>query len=116
MDVKSLYTIIPNNEGTEAVKEKLNVQSDKLIATKVIIKFLLLILTLNNFIFSSISYLQIKRFAMGTIYEPSYADIFVGKFESSHICPYIRNKTITYLRYIDDLFTSGKAQRRNYCY
>ena len=59
MDVKSLYTNIPNNEGIEAVKEKLNAQIDKPIATKVITKLLFLILTLNNFIFNCIIYLQI---------------------------------------------------------
>ena len=66
MDVKSLYTNIPNHEGKEAVKEKVNAQTDKLIATKVITKFLFLISTLNNFIFNSIYYLQIKGCAMGT--------------------------------------------------
>ena len=50
MHVKSLCTSIPNHEGIQAVKEKLNAQSDKPIATKVIIKFISLILTLNNFI------------------------------------------------------------------
>ena len=36
MDLKSLYTNIPNHEGIEAVKEKLNAETNKLIATKVI--------------------------------------------------------------------------------
>ena len=48
MDVKSLFTNIPYHEGMERVKEKLNAQTDKSIAAKVIIKFLFLILTLNN--------------------------------------------------------------------
>ena len=58
MDVKSLYTSISSHEGTEAVKEKLNAQSEKPIAAKVTIKPLFLILTLNNFIFNSINYLH----------------------------------------------------------
>ena len=103
MDVKSLYTNITNNESIEEVKEKLDGQNNKPIATKVI-KFLFLILTLNNFIFNSINYLQIKTCAMGTIYAPSYANIFMEKFELAHIYPYIRDKTKTYLQYRDLFF------------
>ena len=44
------------------------------VATKVI-TFLALILTLNNFIFNSKFYLQIKGCAMGTICAPTYANI-----------------------------------------
>ena len=58
MNVKSLYTNIPIPEGIEVVKEKLNAESEKPIATKAITKLLLLILILNNFIFNRISYLQ----------------------------------------------------------
>ena len=77
MDVKSLYTNILNHEGMEAFKEKLNAQSDRPIATKAIIKFLFVTLTLNNYMFNYISYLQIKVCAIGTICAPSYANIFM---------------------------------------
>ena len=40
MDVKPLYSNIPNHERIESVKQKPNVQTEKSIATKVIIKFL----------------------------------------------------------------------------
>ena len=79
MDLKSLYANIRKHEGMEAVKEKLIAQRDKPIATKVIVKFLFQILTLNNFIFNSINYVQIKGCAMGTITTPPYANIFKGK-------------------------------------
>ena len=92
------------------VKEKLNDQADKPIATKVIIKFLFfLIFTLNNFIFSSINYLQIKGCTMGTICAPSCANIFMGKFEKTDIYPYIRENKITCFWYIDDLFFIWKG-------
>ena len=53
MDVKALYTSIPNNEGIAAVQRKQDNYTKKTVATKVITTFLALILTLNNFIFNS---------------------------------------------------------------
>ena len=38
---------------------------------------------------------------MGTICVLSYANIYMGKFKSTHIYRYIREKTITCLRYIE---------------
>ena len=104
LDVKSLYTNIPNNEGIKAVREAYDNHPNKTVATKVIITFLSLILTLNNFVFNSINYLQIMGCAMGTICAPAYANIFMAQFEKQHIYPYIKNKSILYLRYIDDIF------------
>ena len=49
LDVKSLYTNIPNNESIKAVKESYEKYKEKTVSTKVIITFLSLILTLNNF-------------------------------------------------------------------
>ena len=41
---------------------------------------------------------------MGTICAPAYANIFMAQFEKQHIYPYIKNKSVLYLRYIDDIF------------
>ena len=57
LDVKSLYTNIANNEGIKAVKESYEKYKEKTISTKVIITFLSLILTLNNFVFNCTHYL-----------------------------------------------------------
>ena len=102
--VKSLYTNIPNSEGIAGVKNGYNNYPKKPIATKVITTFLALILTLNNFIFNCKHYLQIKGCAMGTICAPAYADIFMVSFESKFIYPYLKEKVITFLPFIDDLF------------
>ena len=80
MDVKSLYTNIPNSEGIAAVKNAYDNYPKKLIATKVITTFLALILTLNNFIFNCKHYLQIKGCAIGTICSPAYANISAASF------------------------------------
>ena len=104
MDVKALYTNIPNHEGIEAVKETLNNHAKKPIATRVIIKFLYLILTLNNFVFNGINYIQKIGCAMDTICAPAYANNFMEKFEKLHIYPYLRNFSTLYCRFIDDIF------------
>ena len=92
MDVRSLYTNIPNDEGVNAVKEALDKEPNKTVKTSVITAFLYLILTLNNFIFNGKHYLQTKGCAMGTICAPTYANIFMGKFEETHIYPLINKK------------------------
>ena len=103
MDVRSLYTNIPNNEVLQAVTDALNASPTQL-PTRVITTFLFLILTLNNFIFNGINYLQRTGCAMGTKCAPSYANIFMGMFEERHIYPRITEKTRIFLRYNDDLF------------
>ena len=108
MDVRSLYTNIPNGEGIQAVRDSLNASSSR-IPTRVITTFLTLILTLNNFIFNGVNYLQTKGCAMGTKCAPTYANIFMGKFENTHIYPRISNKTRIFLRYMDDLFFVWKG-------
>ena len=104
IDAKSLYTNIPNNEGIASVKKKYDHYPNKTIPTKIIVTFLALILTLNNFIFNSKFYLQIKGCAMGTICAPSYANIFMSEFEEKHIYPLIKNKSVIYLCYIGNIF------------
>ena len=52
--------------------------------SRVITKFLYLLVTLSNFIFTGVRYVQIKGCAMGTIFARVYANI--GKiWKTSHI-------------------------------
>ena len=111
LGVKSLYTNIPNKEGIKAVKESYEKYKEKTVSTKVIITFLSLILTLNNFVFNCTHYLQTMGCAMGTICAPSYANIFMANFEAKHIYPYIKEKSLLYLRYIDDIFMIWKSTK-----
>ena len=105
MDVKALYTSIPNKEGVAAVTRKRgNYTERKTLASKVIAKFLALILTLNSLIFNSKFYLQIKSFVMGTICAHTYPNVFMSDFEERYIYPLIENKSSSYLRFIDDVF------------
>ena len=100
LDIKSLYANILNHERIEAVTSGLNSLFQESIAMKVIIKFLFLILTLNNFVFNGIHYLQKIGCAMGTICAPNCANIFMGK----NIYPYINLFSNFYYWFINDVF------------
>ena len=81
LDVKPLYTNIPNSEGIKAVKTSLDNFRRNTIATKVTTTFLSLILTLNNFVFNCKNYIQMTVCGIKTICTPSYANIFMDHFE-----------------------------------
>ena len=93
MDVRLLHTNIPNAEAISAVKRAFGNYSKKTTTTKVISRFLAFILTLNDFIFNCIHYLQIKGCSMGTICVPAYVNIFMANFELKYIYPCIIDKT-----------------------
>ena len=103
MDVRALYTNIPNEEGIRSVKSVLN-KNGKTSLAEVLAKFLQLILTCNNFVFNNENYIQTKGCAMGTICAPSYANLFMESFEEENIYPKIKELILIYLRYIDDIF------------
>ena len=63
-----------------------------------------MILTWNNFVFNCTHYLQTISCAMGTICAISYANIVMANFEAKRICPYLKEMSLLYLRYIDDIF------------
>ena len=89
MDVKALYTNIPNDEGPQALKEALDQKQNQSLASRVIVTVMSLILTLNNFVFNDKNYLQVKGCAMGTISAPPYANIFMVSLKKvTYICTY----------------------------
>ena len=104
LDIKSLYTSIPNVEGIKTVRKSLGNHPKRTMATKVITTFLALILKLNIFIFNSRNYLQTKGCAMGTICAISCANIFMDHFGKKLIYPYIKGFSLIYLRFADDMF------------
>ena len=113
MYVRSLYTNIPNDEGLQAVRDALNASTTRL-PTRIITTFLFLILTLNNFIFNGINYLQRTGCVMGTKCAPSYANIFMGMFEQRYISSNYGKNTYscatltTYLSFGQDRATTRK--------
>ncbi|XP_064633637.1 uncharacterized protein LOC135491594 [Lineus longissimus] len=108
LDVTSLYTNNPTEEGKRAVARHLvrhrpgghNVIGP---TNQSIIRLLDLVLTKNNFQFINQNYLQISGTAMGTKVAPSFANLFMADFEDR----YVYNQPIKphfWGRFIDDIF------------
>ena len=105
LDVSSLYTNIPHNEGIDACRHFLDTRNrtSSTISTETLCDLIRMILTMNNFTFHDRHYLQIHGTAMGTRMAPSYANLFLAKFETDALLrapfqPYI------WWRFIDDIF------------
>ena len=105
LDVTSLYTNIPNDEGINAVRQSLSKSRDytQNPTNNSICELLSLVLKCNNFQFDNKHYLQIGGTAMGTKVAPSFANIFMGWFEDNFVYTY-KLQPILWKRYIDDIF------------
>ena len=49
---------------------------------------------------------------MGTKCAPTYASLFMGRFEETHILPWIKDKILLYVRYIDGIFFIWKGSKQ----
>ena len=80
-DVSSLYTDIPHNEGIAACRHYLDTRtrSNSTVLTETLYDLLRIILIMNV---DDKHYLQIHGTAMGTKMAPSYANLFLAKFET----------------------------------
>ena len=104
MDVKSLYTVIPNHEGLNALKHYLDLRVTQEPPTETILRLAELVLTLNNFEFYGSHYQQVRGVAMGTRMGPSYACLYMGYVEHTFHAQYTGPKPLIYRRYIDDIY------------
>ena len=81
MGITSLDTVIPNNEGLQALNYFLNQRLVKKPSSETLLDLAELVLTLNCFSFGDNYYEQINGVAMGSKMGPSYANLFVGYIE-----------------------------------
>ena len=51
---------------------------------------------------------------MGTICAPAYANIFMAEFEQTYVHPLIKDKSINFLLYIDDIFIVWKKSEKQF--
>lgn len=103
MDVVSLYTNIPHEEGLRYVESYLDTIPSPILPSKAIIPLLELVLKYNNFSFGDEHFVQIHGAAMGSRVSPNYANLFMGKFEEKMLTSF-EVKPFVFYRYIDDIF------------
>ena len=89
LDLKSMYSNIPTEEGIEAFRQELDKRVDKTIPTNFLIKLLRLVLESNVFEFNREFFIQLLGTAMGTRAAPTYANIFMNRLEKRMLenCP-----------------------------
>ena len=106
LDVSSLYTNIPTEDGIHAALQAIENWENKdplCPPTNWLKKLLELILYQNVFRFNDKFYIQKQGTAMGTKMAPAYANIFMGTLESK-ILSETNPSPIHWKRYIDDIF------------
>ena len=106
MDVKGLYTNIPNRDGLVALKYHLERRQNEEneIPNTTILRLAELVLTENCMEFDHQYYKQISGTMMGTPFGPEYACCFMIYVEERFFDQYQHDKPSVYLRYIDDIF------------
>ena len=100
MEVTSLYTVIPNNEGLQALKYFFNHRPIKKPSLETLLRLAEMVITLNCFSFGDSYYKQINGVAMGTKMGLSYANLY-----------YHGPKPDLYKRYIDDCVGATSSSR-----
>ena len=105
MDVTSLYTNIPQEEGLTLVCQAYEEFHDKNppIATHFLKEMLSVILKENSFQFNGKDYLQIHGTAMGTKMAVAFTNIFMAKIEQAILRQSTKNP-LAWKRFIDDIF------------
>ena len=111
MDIKSLYTVILNNDGLAALQHFLNKRSVLDPPTCTLVRLAELVLTLYTFTFNGNFYQQTGGIAMGSRLGPNYACLFVGHIEEQIFKQFLSNKPDLYKRYIDDIVGAASCSR-----
>ena len=114
MDVSSLYTNIPQEEGTEIVCKAYDSfhNYNPPIPTRFLREMLGLILNENSFQFNGENYLQTHGTTMGTKMAVSFANIFMAKIETTLI-QQSETKPKEWRRYIDDIFSLWDSHEKD---
>ena len=107
MDVTSLYTVIPHQDGLLALQHFLDRRQNLDPPSHIIVRLAELVLSLNAFQFDGSFFRQKCGVAMGTKMGPSFANLFVGYVEMALFDSLPDPHPDFYGRYIDDIFGFG---------
>ena len=113
MDVTSLYTNIPQEEGITTICHAYDTfyTATPPIPTHYLREMLRLILQENSFQFNGKDFLQTHGTAMGTKTAVSFANIFIAKIEAAIIDQH-STRPLLWKRYIDEVFSYGTLTER----
>ena len=103
MDIKSLYTVIPNNSGLEALAYFLNKRPALDPPTSTVTRLAELVLALNAFTFNGDFYQRIGGVAMASKMSPNYACPLDGYVEGRIVSQYHGSVPQLHKRYLDDV-------------
>ena len=103
LDVESLYTCIPIEDGIRAVSRAFLLNPDPSRPDLTLLSLLRLTLTTNNFSFDDQEWLQTHGVAMGKAYGGSFANLFLGHWEKLALSSF-EPTTNLWLRFQDDIF------------
>uniref|UniRef100_A0A803JHB8 Reverse transcriptase domain-containing protein n=1 Tax=Xenopus tropicalis TaxID=8364 RepID=A0A803JHB8_XENTR len=107
VDVTSLYSCIPHDKGLQAIAYHLETYSTYDTFTKdFILDSITYLLSHNFFKFDGTFYLQKCGTSMGAKFAPTYANLYMGWWEETHIyggTHDLLSNIVFYKRYVDDL-------------
>ena len=113
MGIKSLYTVIPNDEGLVSPKYFLDKWEVKDPPTDTLVCMAELVLTLNTFEFKGEYYKQVGGVEMGSRLGPNYVCLFVGYVEKRMLAEYTGRKPDLYKRYMDDVASAASGSEQD---
>ena len=104
LDVTSLHTNMPHDEGLDACREALDTREVLDPSTDDIIKLIYLVLKRSNFSFDNTHYLPKHGTAMGTRMAPLLCKSIYGPTRKRFAATGRDKKPTTWWRYINDIF------------
>ena len=113
MDITSLYTVIPNDGGLQALAFYLDQRTVRDPPTNTLIRLAELVLTLNAFSFNGQYFRQIGGVAVGSKMGPNYACLFVGFIEGQIRTRYTGLVPQLHKRYFDDVVGAAQCSRHD---